>query len=413
LTDMALARGFGPSLGSLDPVMRHVTWHSFDLRSGRRGPQLTTRTLGSVSRILNEATETQIDVRIPSATAEDHALYDDTLAATLPGRVMLVAVDDNDQPIWGGLVYKRVSSAAEWMSLNMVTLEAYLDRRYINADVTFTNEDQVSVIAKEVIETTLAYGVEFTIDAPYSNWLRDRTYLIDEDKTILSILQELSGIENGIEFTVDLAWADGDDHMVLDRIFRIRNQVGTAYLGVTGTDSDQPIAIFHMPGAVTDFQYIEDYGSENGANAVVAVSSGEGDARPESFRHIALGIVVGWGGLWAMFEKRFTPSTSITDTTTLDQHAHSELLQTWDGMNELTLEANLDTAPRVNADWFIGDTVAVSLTSQRFPERMNSDGEIVPGYQGNVRCIGWEIDFDARRLKPRLLETTEIEVEVL
>jgi hypothetical protein len=410
---MALARGFGPSLGSLDPVMRHVTWHSFDLRSGRRGPQLTTRTLGSVSRILNEATETQIDVRIPSATAENHALYDDTLAATLPGRVMLVAVDDNDQPIWGGLVYKRINSAAEWMILNMVTLEAYLDRRYINANMTFTNEDQVSVIAKEVIETTLAEGVEFTVDAPYSNWPQDRTYLIDEDKTVLSVLEELVGVENGIEFTVDLAWADGDNHMVLDRIFRIRNQVGTAYLGATGSDSDQPIAIFHMPGSVTDFQYIEDYGSENGANAVLAVSSGEGDTRPESSLHIAAGIVAGWGGLWAMFERRFTPSTSITATATLDQHASSELQQTWDGMNELTLEANLDTAPRVNADWFIGDTVAVSLTCARFPERMNSDGEVVPGYQGNVRCIGWEIDFDKRRLKPRLLETTEIEVEVL
>jgi hypothetical protein len=411
MPDAELARAslIGRVTAALPPVMQEVSWHSFDLRSGRRGPRVVTRQLGQVERILNEATETTLDVQI----WRDGASVPDWDSSTLPGRVMLVAVDENDQPIWGGMVYRRVANGGEWVTLSLVTLEAYFDRRYINSDVTFTNQDQVSVIAHDVIATTLAYGIDFTVDAPYSNWLRDRTYLVDDDKTVLSVLQELAGVENGIEFTVDLAWADGDDHMVLDRIVRIRNQLGTAYLGSTGTESDRPIAIFHMPGSVVDFQYLEDFGPEFGANAVVAVSSGEGDTRPESFRHIARNIVAGFGGLWAMFEKRFTPSTSIIETDTLDAHASRELQQTWNGMNELTLEANLDTAPRVNSDWFLGDDVAVSLTCPRFPERVNSDGETVPGYQANVRCIGWSIDFDARRLIPRLLETHEVEVEEL
>lgn len=389
--------------------MRKVTWHSFDLRSGRRGPEVTTRRLGQVSRILCEATETQIEVQIPA----EAALHAEWKSATQPATVMLVALDDDETPIWGGLVYRRVATGDEWASLNLVTLEAYLDRRYVNANLTYTNADQVSVIAKEVIETTLADGIEFTIDAPFSNWRRDRTYLVDEDKTILSVIQELAEVENGIEFTVDLGWADGDGHVLLDRIIRIRNRVGTAYLGNFGVETNNPVAVFHMPGSVTNFEYLEDYGTEFGANAVLAVSSGEGDTRPESMLHIAGGVVATYGGLMAMFERRFTPSTSIVETATLDAHASAELQQTWDGMNELTLEANLDVAPRVNADWFLGDDVAVSLTCRRFPERTNSDGEVVPGYQANVRCIGWEVDFDARRLRPRLLETRDVEVETL
>lgn len=404
----------GVVAAALVPVMQEVSWHSFDLRSGRRGPRLVTKSLGSVSRILNEATETTLEVAI----WVDGAPVPDWESSTLPGRVMLVALDENDAPIWGGMVYRRIASADTdsangWVSLNLVTLEAYLERRYINADYNYVNADQVSEIAAGVIGSTLSYGIDFTIDAPFSNWRLDRSYLVDDDKTVLSVLQELVGIENGIEFTVDLGWRDGDTHMVLDRIIRVRNKLGTAYLGGTGTASDNPIAIFHMPGSVVDFQYVEDYSTENGANAVLATSSGEGDSRPESMRHIALGVVAGWGGLWAMFERRFTPTASITDPATLDDHASRELQETWDGMNELTLEAHLDTAPPVGSDWFLGDDVAVSLTCPRFPERTNSDGEVVPGYQATVRCVGWEIDFDARRLKPRLLEAKQVEVERL
>lgn len=404
------ARGLAVS-ASYDPPpspFKKVTWHSVDLRTGRRGGPVVARALGSISRILNEATEATVETLIPT----ELALYDEWVGATQPGLVMLVAVDENDVPIWGGMVYKRQSSESEWATLSLVTLEAYLDRRYINADITFTGADQVSEIAQQVIETTLTYGIVFTIDAPYSNWRRDRTYLVDDDKTILSILTELADIDSGIEFTIDLAWTD-ETNTALDRIIRIRPRVGTAYVGDFGVESANPSAVFHMPGSVVDFTYLEDYSSENGANAVVAVSSGEGDTRPESLRNIAGGIVAGFGGLWAMFERRFTPSTSITEQATLNEHAYRELLETWDGLNELTLEANLDTAPQLHSDWWLGDDVGVQLTGRRFPERMSSDGGKVAGYIAVLRVIGWEIDLDARRLKPRMVELNEVEVETL
>lgn len=383
-----------------------VTWHSFDLATGRRGAPLEVVANPSVSRFINEATEATLDVVI----WRNGQPVPEWEASTEPGYTMLVAIDEEtDRPIWGGYVYRRVADQGTSVSCSLVTLENYLDRRYLNNDVVFAGSDQVSVIARNVISASLEEGVEFVIDAPYSNWRRDRTYLVDEDKTFFSILEELAGVENGIEFTVELAWRD-DTHLLLDRIFRVRNRVGTAYLGGVGSDSDAPVCEFHLPGNIAGFTYTEDYSSDNGANAVLATSSGEGDSRPESTLWIAANRVKGWGGDMPMFERRFTPSTSITDTDTLNTHARRELQETWDGLLEFELELDAKRGPQVNADWFLGDDVGVVLTCPRFPERVDSRGEVFPGFVANMRVIGWEYDFDAGKVKPRVVGINEVEV---
>lgn len=370
-----------------------VTWHSFDLRTGRRGQQLHTQTRGNPSRILCQPTELAIAVRIWDQ-GQPVAGWD---PATLPGRTMLVALDaETEEPLWGGMVYRRRSTAGDWVILDTVTLEGYFDRRYVS-DHRFTFVDQ-ALIAEGLIADATNDGVEMVVDAVTSFRFREREYFEDEDKTVLSVLSELAGIDGGIEFTIDLEWAD-ETHTVLRRVVRVAGRIGAA--------SARPTAVFTMPGAVVDFDYLEDFSSEYGANAVQAVSSGEGDTRPES-RWMTV-LQAGW----ARFEKKFTPSTSITAVATLNLHARAEVLQTWDGMKELTLEAELTTAPRVGVDWRLGDDVGVSLTCPRFPARLDADGSVVPGYQANVRAIGWELDLDAHRVRPRLLEADEVEVESL
>lgn len=383
-----------------------VTWHSFDLLTGRRGAPLEVKANPSVSRFINEATEATLEVVI----WRDGKSVPDWKASTEPGYTMLVAIDDEtDRPIWGGYVYRRVRNVGTSVACSLVTLENYLDRRFVNNDVTYTQQDQVSGIAHDLITTVSAYGVQFVVDAPYSNWRRDRTYLIDDDKTFLSILDELAGVENGIEFTVELAWHD-ESHEALDRIFKVRNRVGTAYLGGVGSNSDAPVCEFHMPGNISDFTYTEDYSSENGANAVVAVSSGEGDSRPESLVHIAGGVVTGYGGNMPAFERRFTPSTSITDIDTLDSHAARELQETWDGLLEFELELDLKRGPQLNSDWHMGDDVGVVITCPAFPEWSDSRGEVFPGFVATMRVIGWEIDFDNGKVKPRVVGINPVEV---
>lgn len=383
-----------------------VTWHSFDLLTGRRGAPVEVKANPSVSRFINEASEATVEVLIQRNGQQ----VPDWQASTRPGYTMLVALDDEtDAPIWGGYVYRRVADAGSYVTCSLVTLENYLDRRYIVNNVEFVQADQVSDIAAGVLAASNGNGVQFVIDAPYSNWKRDRTYLIDEDKTFLSIFEELAGVENGIEFTVDLRWGD-ESHVTLDRVFKVRNRVGTAYLGAVGSNSDAPVCEFHLPGAVSAFTYVEDYSSENGANAVMAVSSGEGDDRPESKRHIALNTIQGYGGNMPMFERRFTPSTSITNLDTLDSHAARELQETWDGLIEFELELDAASGPQLDADWHLGDDVAVVVTCPRFPERVDSRGEVFPGFVATMRVIGWEYDFDAGKVKPRVVGINPVEV---
>lgn len=375
----------------------HITWHAFDLRTGRRGPRLHTRQMGSVSRIIGEATETALDVLIWDA--DTGASRPGWQSGTMPGRSTLVALDENDEPVWEGMVYRRIGNASESVQVQLVTLEAYLDRRFVsNAAYTFTEQ---AFIAKGLIDSVATDGVSFTVVAAATGVYRDREYFDDEDKTVLSVLQELAGVDKGIEFTAVPVWTD-DTHTRLRRELRIASRIGHA--------AAEPNALFKMPGSIVDFSYVEDYSADNGANAVTATSSGEGESRPESQQHIVRGAL---DNGWVRFDRRFSPSTSITDVTTLNAHARAEVLQTWNGLTELTLEANLDAAPQLGKEWDLGDDVGVVLTCPRFPARRNADEALVPGYQGVVRAVGYEVDYDARRIRPRLLEAQPVDVETL
>jgi hypothetical protein len=66
--------------------------------------------------------------------------------------------------------------------------------------------------------------------------------------------------------------------------------------------------------------------------------------------------------------------------------------------------ANLDTCPRLNADWWLGDDITAALTAPSLPAQRDIDGNWVPGYEKRVRVVGWSIDLDARTLTPNLRE---------
>lgn len=374
-----------------------ISWHSFDLRSGRRGPRLITQSLGQVQRIIGEPSDGSQTVLWYDATRETSSdgrpttagLIPGIEAATLPGRVMLVALDDDtEEPAWAGMVTRRRSDQGSWVGLDLVTLEGYFDRRYVK-DHTYTQTAQGAIIEGILTADASSTGAYFVVDAQAPT-PRDRTYADDDDKTVLSVMQDMMGVVNGAEFTVDLQWGNAE-HTLLQPVVRIRERIGTA--------SAHPPQ-FTQPG-VTAFSYVEDYTSENGATDVLATSSGEGDTRPESAHHTALDLI---NGGWPLFEYRYSPSTSITETDTLDAHADSTLTEVRNGLAELTLTARLGAVPMPGVDFHLGDDVAVALTSARFPERTSPDNYPIPGYEKTVRCIGYAVDYDANTVEPRLVE---------
>lgn len=362
-----------------------LSWHSFDLRTGKRGQRVEVESTPALRRIIGEATDASLNVQCwrdgaPVAGWED---------ATEPGRRMLVALDDEDERIiWGGMVLRQVSGKGAWVSTSVATLEHYLGRRFVG-DLTFTGADQASIVAG-IIGNVAVDGLDFTVDAPAEGQVRNRTYLDDEDKTALSVLSDLSGVVGGPEFTVDLEWAN-DARTEIRRVFRARQRIGTPRQFTT---------VWSLPGCVIDFAHTKDATEEFFANDVMASSSGEGASRPESNHVVATDLLAAG---YARFEERFTPSTSITDVATLNSHAARRAVDMRLGLTSLTVVAALDQAPRINADWWLGDDITIELTCERFPER-NLAGSPAPGLTRRLRVVGWTIDPGAGTLTPDVRE---------
>jgi hypothetical protein len=370
----------GTSVVAVAVIRTAVTWLGADLVTGQVIATLPDVT-GRVGRLLGASTSAQLNLPIPigGPGALPISLVEQ---ATEPARVLMVAVV-NDVPVWGGIPLLRRGGTGGVLELGCVTVEGYLDRRFVG-DHTWLQLDQAA-IAAGLIEDAQLEGIGLVVDAPTSGVLRDRSYAAQDDSTVYSRLQELMAVEGGPEWTVDLDWVD-TSHQRIAKIIRVRNRIGVA-----ATD---PRATFTSTAAAeATYSYEEDYTSGRGANHIMATSSGEGDARPQSTPArdetlLAAGM--------ARYERRFTPSTSIVDVAVLDGHAAAELARRRYGARLWQIQARWDAYPRLGVDWALGDDIGWRLTGHRHPSTTTGTG----------RCIGWELDMPTGRVSPILLDPT-------
>jgi hypothetical protein len=131
-----------------------------------------------------------------------------------------------------------------------------------------------------------------------------------------------------------------------------------------------------MPGSVSDASVEELFTSAAGANRVMAVSSGVDDARPQS------DVYSNNTDLRPTFEYRWSPSTSIKETSTLNQHASRALTAMKNGGIGMELTADRGESQKLGKEWFIGDDIGFDITSPDFPD----------GLAGTARVVGWRMD---------------------
>jgi hypothetical protein len=364
-----------------------IAWHSFDLKTGRRGTTVLTSKLGSVRRIIAESTD--VTLAVHCWDVEKSAAIPGWDAATLPGAAGLLAVDDDDQILWGGFVGRRRGSiAGPIVNVTVSTLESYFLRRYV-ADHPVVIKDLADLFA-DFAGDALTDGPPIVIDCPATGIELGRATATTDDTRVGDLLSEFLAL--GLEWTVDIEWTD-ETHSMVRFVLRGRKRLGTA--------SSTPEVTLRMPGNLISGEYVEDYTADHGANDVLATATGEGEERPQSAHHEAVLPT------WVRFERRISPAGPTKELPTLDAYAADELSQTWDGLKELSLVARLDdsTSPHV---WNIGDDLAVSITTPRFPERIGSDGSVIDGYFAIIRAIGWELDLDGLTITPILVERQEI-----
>jgi hypothetical protein len=300
------------------------------------------------------------------------------LDATLHGAVNMVLLQDGN-PIWGGMVSSRTRGEGDTVQISLATLEAYFDRRFVG-DVTFAATGQDSIVGSLVA----AFGgdaggipIRVQVVGTPPGTPRDRTYQAILDKTTLSALTDLMGISGGPEWTI--GWEHQSSPERYTPVLYVGDRIGNAV-----TPGLAPNATFDMPGCITTFSLVEDYSTGKGANSVMAVSTAQGNTRPQSPPQIAV------DPHRPTFEYRWTPSTSTTDVGTLTAQAAKALAVMSAGSTVLSLSATVSNAPVLGVDWSLGDDVGVILGG------LDANGkDTVPSIPGGLsvvaRAIGWEM----------------------
>ncbi|MFD0229855.1 hypothetical protein, partial [Streptomyces hirsutus] len=346
-----------------------------DLRTGGIVEDLPSlKPTGALSRRLGAQTTLQFELALDGAPA-------DWESATAPGRSLIVAVDTaTDIPVWAGAALPRDAGSASTAQLGAATLEAYLDARYPGTQTMLT-VDQATVCAN-LITPALAGGPPLVIDAVPTGTAIDYLTSDGDDKTILSCLTEVMGLDGGPEWTVDAVWNSRHDGFVFP--VRIRSTIGT--------QAAEPEAVFDYPGGVAEYTLSESYERGKGATRVIARGEGEGPDRLTSPPREATQLIAGG---WPIWEYRFTPATGVTDPDQLDGNAAKELALMAQGAQVWSIQGVASACPRLGRDWALGDSIRLSIESSR---RHPAGADVV------ARCWAWELEPGADRVRPILVE---------
>lgn len=363
--------------------MSDYSWVAVQSRTGQVITDLPALVCEKVGATLCDTWTGRASLPVSGASA-------DWEQATKPWATYLVLLDgSNPDPVWGGWVVQRHRDQSGTVQLALASWEQYLARRYIH-DLIYTGTEQCALLSHLVGQCVTnsappayvppALVVEFTAGST----LRDRTYESVSDKSVLSVMQELSGVEGGPEWCVVWRHMTSPERYV--PVLRIADRIGAAPAAGLG-----PAATFELPGPVTEFSYIEDWSSEAAANNIVATSTADDTSgvRPQSSPHVYQDAER------PTLEYRFSPSSSISNVATLDAHAAAALAVMRDGAQALTLTAARADAPVLGVDWSIGDDIGYRIASPAV------------NLQGTARAIAWEAATAGVETVTPILASTE------
>ena len=282
----------------------------------------------------------------------------------------LVTDDDGaDRVVWGGLVMKRDLSLGNTVTIAAATHEIYLDGRYTGAYVA-TGRDQnlmmadfVGVASRPVPTVPSLPGLPFqTVIVGAAGALRDRAYNDWDDKTVFAVMDELAHVIGGPQWLISWQRLHAPERIV--PVVMIGTRLGNARMpGLAAPVAWSPKA--DVTGTLSRSW-------SAGANIVTATSTGSGTGvRPQSPPQ------AGTADGRPAWEYRFAPSTSITSTGTLTDHATAQLAQMRNGAQTLTFTASRATGPRLGIDFDLADDADVILDGPLFPTPLTVQGQIV------------------------------------
>lgn len=283
--------------------------------------------------------------------------------ATIPYGVAILLVRGSTV-LWGGIVVKRERTMqGGGLTLTVASVEHYFDSVYVK-DHVYSAWGQTWIVNDLVTSTLKDHRFVFEVETEHSTVKRDRTYEESSDKTLLSVLQELSNVQGGPEWCT--SWkADGGRYVP---VLTVADRIG----------STVPVTTFDE-SVMTSFKVLEDYTANYGANSVVAVGGSTGETQLRS------DVMLAEQSYRPVVECVIRPSSSITVKETLNAHASRSLERLRDGTNTVSMTLSLMAAPMVYEEWKPGDAVAWTVADDA--------GRFAGFASGEARVVGYDIDF--------------------
>jgi len=357
--------------------MSGMEWIATEARTGRIITDLPHLSVPRIAAVLGSYTTALASLPVPSAP-------EPWQRATKSGATVMILLDDG-APQWGGMVITDEPSTDDEIPLSLITIEGRLDGIFIRDDLTYTATGQNAIVADLIARYVVdgaggRNGFPIRVEGGTGGTVRDRKYKDADDKSVLSALTELAGVDGGPEWTI------GFEHLTNPERYCPVLYVGDR-IGVSPIAGLAPAATFDM-ASVTWAALKRDFSAGKGATDVMASSSAVADVRPQSPHQTSADPDR------PRVEHRFTPSTSISVVSTLTAHAARVLADMANGARTLSLMAALSEAPRLGRDWALGDDVGFVVGG------VDSTGrDTVPafpgGLSGSARCIGWEMTLPA------------------
>lgn len=340
---------------------------TFDLRSGQRLGQAPMR-IDEVSQSINEPAGGTFEMPVVG-------LPDEWSTWITPKRTGICVMRDR-RAIWSGIIWAQgPTSSHEGASIVAQTFESYLARRWLSAGYIFGQVDQATIV-KELLDDIFAiFGGDIRIQVPTftpTGRLRDREYPYEEFTDLLTIVQQLSGVEDGFDFTIDTSIGAGDETAHIMRL-------GYPKLGIGGP-GDVGSLVWQYPGNVIA-PPVWPFEGRDSANETAAIGAGEGTAMLRSIATLQSEINAGYPILQKAYSYK-----DVTYQSTLNGHAARDLARNAGLVTVPEFSALAGAEPAVIGSWGVGDW-----------SRLRADTPYLRGMYGGVgadvygRVTGWTL----------------------
>lgn len=147
-----------------------------------------------------------LDVTVSISQPDDVITAIGTIIPDDTAKVGMVLTRDGTIVAGGPLWTWDADLDAGTMGLHGQGWHSYVRRRTLRTDLSYTDQDQTSVIAAALVDATQTTGqtpVITTATVTASGQLRDRTYNAADRNNIGQLLEDLAAVENGFSFRYD------------------------------------------------------------------------------------------------------------------------------------------------------------------------------------------------------------------